>query len=49
GGGASDKEVGARPDTGAHNVDYHVRKLRKRFCVADRIQLTYLTSKLELM
>ncbi len=47
--GASDKEIGRRLDTSAHNVDYHLRKLRKRFGVANRIQLTYLTSKLGLI
>lgn len=47
--GASDKEIGRRLDTSSHNVDYHLRKLRKRFGVANRIQLTYLTSKLELI
>lgn len=47
--GASDKEIGRRLDTSAHNVDYHLRKLRKRFGVANRIELTYLTSKLELI
>ncbi|WP_207889036.1 helix-turn-helix transcriptional regulator, partial [Pseudomonas sp. 100_A] len=31
--GASDKEIGRRLDTSAHNVDYHLRKLRKRFGV----------------
>lgn len=47
--GASDKEISRRLDTSAHNVDYHLRKLRKRFCVANRIELTYLASKLELI
>lgn len=47
--GASDKEIGRRLDTSAHNVDYHLRKLRKRFGVANRIELTYLTSKMELI
>ncbi|RDU98080.1 helix-turn-helix transcriptional regulator [Trinickia dinghuensis] len=47
--GASDKEIGRRLDTSAHNVDYHLRKLRKRFGVANRTELTYLTSKLELI
>lgn len=47
--GASDKEIGRRLDTSAHNVDYHLRKLRKRFGVANRIELTYLTAKLELI
>lgn len=47
--GASDKEIGRRLDTSAHNVDYHLRKLRKRFGVTNRIELTYLTSKLELI
>lgn len=47
--GASDKEIGRRLDTSAHNVDYHLRKLRKRFGVGNRIELTYLTSKLELI
>ncbi|ASL49008.1 Transcriptional activator protein LasR (plasmid) [Burkholderia sp. AD24] len=47
--GASDKEIGRRLDTSAHNVDYHLRKLRKRFGVANRIELTYLASKLELI
>ena len=47
--GSSDKEIGRRLDTSAHNVDYHLRKLRKRFGVANRTELTYLTSKLELI
>ncbi|WP_206951707.1 helix-turn-helix transcriptional regulator [Trinickia acidisoli] len=47
--GASDKEIGRRLDTSPHNVDYHLRKLRKRFGVANRTELTYLTSKLELI
>lgn len=47
--GASDKEIGKRLDTSAHNVDYHLRKLRKRFGVSNRIELTYLTSKMELI
>ncbi|WP_096724315.1 helix-turn-helix transcriptional regulator [Paraburkholderia acidicola] len=47
--GASDKEIGKRLDTSPHNVDYHLRKLRKRFGVSNRIELTYLTSKLELI
>ncbi len=47
--GASDKEIGRRLETSAHNVDYHLRKLRKRFGVANRTELTYLTSKLELI
>ncbi|RKP50623.1 helix-turn-helix transcriptional regulator [Trinickia fusca] len=47
--GASDKEIGRRLDTSQHNVDYHLRKLRKRFNAANRIELTYLTSKLELI
>lgn len=47
--GASDKEIGRRLDTSPHNVDYHLRKLRKRFGVVNRTELTYLTSKLELI
>jgi DNA-binding CsgD family transcriptional regulator len=47
--GASDKEIGRRLDTTAYNVDYHLRKLRKRFGVANRIELTYLASRLELI
>lgn len=47
--GASDKEIGRWLDTSAHNVDYHLRKLRKRFGVSNRIELTYLTAKLELI
>lgn len=47
--GASDKEIGRRLDTSAHNVDYHLRKLRKRFGVSNRIELTYLTAKMELI
>ncbi|MPW20513.1 LuxR family transcriptional regulator [Paraburkholderia sp. CNPSo 3157] len=47
--GASDKEIGRRLDTSAHNVDYHLRKLRRRFGVSNRIELTYLTAKMELI
>jgi len=47
--GESDKEIGRRLDTSTHNVDYHLRKLRKPFGVSKRIELTYLTAKKELI
>jgi hypothetical protein len=36
-------------ETSVHNVDCQLRKLRRRFGVADRIALSYLTSETELI
>jgi Phosphoserine phosphatase len=39
----------AAPETSVHNVDFQTRKLCRRFGVADRIELSYLTSETELI
>jgi DNA-binding CsgD family transcriptional regulator len=37
--GLCDKQIAARLNLSAHNVDYHMRQLRKRFGVRNRVQL----------
>ncbi|WOB09220.1 helix-turn-helix transcriptional regulator [Piscinibacter gummiphilus] len=37
--GLGDKAIAARLGIGLHNVDYHMRQLRKRFGVRNRVQL----------
>jgi DNA-binding CsgD family transcriptional regulator len=37
--GLGDKAIAAKLGMGAHNVDYHLRQLRKRFGVRNRVQL----------
>jgi len=38
--GLPDKQIAAQLDLSLHNVDYHLRRLRKRFGVRNRVQLT---------
>ena len=38
-GGLCDKEIARRLALSSHNVDYHLRQLRKRFSVNNRVQL----------
>lgn len=37
--GMGDKQIAARLDISRHNVDYHLRRLRKRFGARNRVQL----------
>jgi DNA-binding CsgD family transcriptional regulator len=37
--GMGDKEISAALQMSQHNVDYHLRQLRKRFGVRNRMQL----------
>jgi hypothetical protein len=37
--GLCDKQIAARLNLSAHNVDYHMRQLRKRYGVRNRVQL----------
>jgi len=39
--GQSDKEIAYRLQLSAHTVDYHMRQLRKRFGVRNRVQLVH--------
>jgi DNA-binding CsgD family transcriptional regulator len=39
--GMGDKQIAARMDISRHNVDYHLRRLRKRFGVRNRVQLMH--------
>jgi len=47
--GLSDKEIAARLHTSAHNVDYHLRLLRKACDVTNRTQLAYMAGRLGLV
>jgi len=38
--GLGDKQIAARLSLSLHNVDYHLRQLRRRFSVRNRVQLT---------
>ncbi|MBX3621608.1 MAG: autoinducer binding domain-containing protein [Rhizobacter sp.] len=38
--GLGDKQIAARLSLSLHNVDYHLRQLRRRFAVRNRVQLT---------
>lgn len=38
--GLGDKQIAARLSLSAHNVDYHLRQLRRRFGARNRVQLT---------
>lgn len=48
-GGSSDKQIARRLNTTAHNVDYHLRRLRERFQAANRVELAYVSAKLGLV
>lgn len=47
--GLSDKEIAQRLHTTSHNVDYHLRLLRKRYAVSNRAQLAYTAGRLGLV
>jgi DNA-binding CsgD family transcriptional regulator len=47
--GLSDKEIALRLDTTAHNVDYHLRRLRQKCGVANRTQLAFLAGQIAAM
>jgi DNA-binding CsgD family transcriptional regulator len=44
--GLSDKEIALRMHTTAHNVDYHLRRLRQKCGVTNRTQLAFLAGQL---
>lgn len=48
GSGLSDKQIAQRLQTTAHNVDYHLRMLRRRYGAANRIQLAFLAGAMAL-
>lgn len=41
--GLTDKQIADRLHVSAHTVDYHLRQLRQRFCVRNRVQLVHAT------
>ena len=45
--GLGDKAIAAKLGIGLHNVDYHMRQLRKRFAVRNRVQLMQATQNAE--
>jgi len=45
--GLGDKAIAAKLGIGLHNVDYHMRQLRKRFAVRNRVQLMQATQNVE--
>lgn len=47
--GLSDKEIAARLKTTAHNVDYHLRTLRRKHAAVNRTQLAYVAGRLGLV
>ncbi len=47
-GGLSDKQIAARLQTTPHNVDYHLRLLRRRYGAANRTHLAFLVCSLVL-
>ncbi|MGN6315968.1 helix-turn-helix transcriptional regulator [Trinickia sp.] len=47
-GGLSDKQIAARLQTTPHNVDYHLRLLRRRYGAANRTHLAFLVGGLAL-
>ena len=46
--GMGDKEIAARLSLTLHNVDYHMRQLRRRFAVRNRVQLMQAAQNLDL-
>lgn len=46
--GLSDKEIAAKLKTSAHNVDYHLRTLRRKHGALNRTQLAYIAGRLGL-
>jgi DNA-binding CsgD family transcriptional regulator len=46
-GGLSDKQIAARLQTTPHNVDYHLRLLRRRYGAANRTHLAFLLGGME--
>jgi DNA-binding CsgD family transcriptional regulator len=47
--GLSDKEIGARLETSPHNIDYHLRILRRKHGAVNRTQLAYVAGRLGLV
>jgi DNA-binding NarL/FixJ family response regulator len=47
--GLSDKDIAARLKTSAHNVDYHLRILRRKHDALNRTQLAYVAGRLGLV
>jgi DNA-binding CsgD family transcriptional regulator len=47
--GMSDKEIAIRLSTTAHNVDYHLRLIRRRYGATNRAQLAYIAGRLNLI
>jgi DNA-binding CsgD family transcriptional regulator len=47
--GQSDTEIAEELGTTPHNVDYHLRQLRKKYNVQNRAQLAYVVGRLELI
>jgi DNA-binding CsgD family transcriptional regulator len=47
--GFSDKEIARNLNTTFHNVDYHLRHLRKKYGASNRAQLAYLIGRLSIV
>ncbi|MDE2288750.1 LuxR family transcriptional regulator [Pandoraea sp.] len=43
--GMSDKEIADQLNMSIHNVDYHLRQLKKRYGAQNRVQLAYITGR----
>lgn len=47
--GMSDKEIAIKLQTTAHNVDYHLRLIRRRYGATNRAQLAFIAGRLNLI
>lgn len=47
--GLSDKEIARRLRTTVHNIDYHLRALRRKYRVMNRAQLAYVVGRLAIV
>lgn len=47
--GLSDKEIARRLRTTVHNIDYHLRALRRKYQVMNRAQLAYVVGRLAIV
>jgi DNA-binding CsgD family transcriptional regulator len=47
--GLSDKEIAQRLDTSHHNIDYHLRAIRRKLGASNRTHLAYLSGRMSLV
>lgn len=47
--GMGDKQIATQLHTSTHNVDYHLRVLRRKYDVSSRVELAYMAGRLDLI